>query len=116
MGGMKGKEKWRPDRTSAPEGWLRGGRVSHNRRDPQEAWIWGSTPSISPAQSQGKSARLLGRVLCPQRSPLGRVGPECIRGRPGENRRGRWERSRGRLPLPLGLREPAELPGGSSAL
>ena len=39
----------------------------------------------------GKTAWLSGQVLYPQRPPLGGVGPGSIGGRPGENRRGRWE-------------------------
>ena len=34
-GGVRGEEKWRPDRTGAPEGWLGEGRGSHAWRDPQ---------------------------------------------------------------------------------
>ena len=32
MGGVKGKEKWRPDGTGAPEGWLGEGKGSHARK------------------------------------------------------------------------------------
>ena len=47
-----GEEKWRPDRTGAPEGWLRRGRGSHAWRDPQGLrWGGWSAPSVSPDQS-----------------------------------------------------------------
>ena len=51
MGGVRGEEKWRPDRTSAPEGWLGGRRGPHSWRDPQgSGGSGGSAPNVSPVQ------------------------------------------------------------------
>ena len=75
----------------APEGWLRAGRGSHAWRDPWELRSGGAGPALPLPNQQGKSAQLLGRVLCPQRSPLGWVDPGGVKGRLGDNRKGRWE-------------------------
>ena len=53
----------------------------------------GVHPAFPMPNLPGKSAHLSGWVLCPQRPPLGCVGPGGIRGRLAENRRGRWEES-----------------------
>ena len=81
-----GEEEWRPDRTSAPEGWLGERRGTHAWTDP-----WGlggsgeSVPSIPPGQSgPGKPAGLPSQVLCPLTPPLGRVGPRGMGRRRGE--------------------------------
>ena len=57
MGGLSGEEKWRPDRTSALEGWLEGGRGSHTWRDPRGLRSRGNALSISPAQLAWLSGR-----------------------------------------------------------
>ena len=85
------EEKWRPDRTSTPEGWLRRGRVSHAWRDPQGLRSQGSGSNVSLTQSAREGCPNLCRILNPQRSPPGWVGPGGIGGRLGENRRGRRE-------------------------
>ena len=54
---------------------------------------WGVGPAFPLPNRPGKSAQLSGQVLCPQRSPLGWVGPGGIGGRLGENKRGRREGS-----------------------
>ena len=53
--GVRGEEKWRPDRTGTPEGWVGEGRGSHTWRDPQGlGGSVGSTPSVSlPNQAWG---------------------------------------------------------------
>ena len=58
---------------------------------PSGARIRGVRPAFPLPNQPGKSAWLSGQVLCPQRPPLGHVGPGGIGGRPGENRRGRQE-------------------------
>ena len=60
MGGLRGEEKWRPDRTGTPEGWLREGRGSHAWRDPQELGSGGSMGRVSPAQLAGEVCPALG--------------------------------------------------------
>ena len=123
MEGSEGKEEWRPDRTSAPEGWLGEGRGSHSWQDLWElGGSGGSAPSISPVQvGPGRPAGLPDLVLCSLGPPLGHVGPRSIGGRWGENKRGRWGgalwdwRIRGGTegvsPTHLGPRKPARLPG-----
>ena len=92
MGGLKGEQKWRLDRTGAPEVWLRAGRGSGNHPVPGRTLRGsdqgGARPAFPLPNWLGKSARLSGRVLCPQKSPLDRVGPGGTGERPGENRRG----------------------------
>ena len=51
----------------------------------------GACPGFSLPDRPGKSAWLLGQVLCSQRAPLGRVGSGGIGGRLGEKRKGRKE-------------------------
>ena len=90
MGGLRGEEKWRPDRTSTPEGWLGGGSGSHAWRDPRGLGL-------------GERAQ---RFPCPvslEACPALRLGPmpsEALlqphwswghRREAGEIRRDRWE-------------------------
>ena len=51
-GAVRGEEKWRLDRTGAPEGWLGEGRGAHAWRDLQRLGCCGggSVPSVCPAQ------------------------------------------------------------------
>ena len=121
-GGVRGKEKWRQNRTHTPEGWLGGGEGLPCLEGPPGAQrIRGSTPSISPAQSgPGKPVGLPGWVLYPPRPPLGCSGPRGVGGRQGRrgevDRRGPPEsedqgRCRGHFPCPLGPREACRAPG-----
>ena len=61
MEGLRDEEKWRLDRTGAPEGWLRVGRGSHAWRDPRGFGSGESAPSVSPPQSA--------REVCPALRP-----------------------------------------------
>ena len=64
MGGAREEEKWKPDGTGDPEGWLGVGRSSHIWR------IRGNVASISPNHSgPRKPAGVLGLVLCPPGPP-----------------------------------------------
>ena len=85
----------------------------------------GANPAFPLPNQPGKSARLSGRVLHPQRSPLSQTGPGDIGGRPGRSgeaggrgppKQEEQERSGGQLPHPLRLGEPAEVPGQSPTL
>ena len=75
-GGVRGEEKWRPDRTNTPEWCLREGRSSLTWRDSQGARrIWGGVEGVYPTHSgPGKPAGLLGLVVHSPGPPLGRVG------------------------------------------
>ena len=89
QGGLRGEEKWRPDRTSAPEGWLGEGRGSHIWRDP---WglggSGGSAASVSPAQSAPGSLLCSQAGSSPSNAPSGCIGPWGVGGRGGKKRRG----------------------------
>ena len=88
-GELQGEEKWRLERTSAPEGWLGEGRGSLAWRNPRGlGGSEGSAPSVCPAQlGPQKPAGLPDQVLCSLRPPLGRVAPRGIGGRWGEEKR-----------------------------
>ena len=83
MGALRGKEKWRPDRTGAPRG-------SHAWRDPQGLGSGGSMPRISPAQSARDVCPALGLGPTPSEASSRPRWSWGIGGRPGENKRGRW--------------------------
>ena len=92
---------------------------------PSGAWIRGERTQDFPCSRLGKSARLSGRVLRPQKPPLCHVGPGSVGGeqeRPGVGGRRQavrrappgpeeWERSGGRWPRPPKPGNPAGLPG-----
>ena len=77
-----GEEKWRSDRTSAPEGLLGGERGSHTWGDPQELrGLGGSVTSLSASQLAP------GQVPHPPRPRLGHTGPRAIGGSEEEGKR-----------------------------
>ena len=78
VGGLRGEKKWRPDRTSVPEGQLRGGRGSHAWRDTQGLGSGETCPAYPLSNQLEKSARLLDQVLHPQR-PRGGCLPSPLR-------------------------------------
>ena len=94
-GGLRGEEKWRLDRTSAPEGWLGGGRVSHTWGDPQGLRSGGGCQSR--ADWAGRPARLPGQILCPQRPLPGHIGPRVVGEREEGGRKGETDGERGTL-------------------
>ena len=92
-GGQKGEKKWSPDRASVPEGWLKGGGVSMPEGTLRHSDQGVMCPACVLPNHSGKSAQFSGQVLHHQKLPLCCVGPGDVGGRPGENRRGRWEGS-----------------------
>ena len=74
-----------------PRGVAKGGEGFPRQEGPSGLGSRGERPVFPLPNWLGKSARLLGWVIHPQRSPLGQVGPGGVGGRPGENRRGRQE-------------------------
>ena len=99
-------------------GALEGGRGDQERQV-------GGALGRSGRGAEGDCCTHTGSLLCskanplPSKPPPGYVGPWGHRREAGEIRRGRREgpcRTRGRLPHPLGHREPAEIPGRSPAL
>ena len=107
MGGLRGEEKWRPDRTSTPEGWLGGGSGSHAWRDPRGLGLGERAQRFPcPVSLEACPALRLGpmpseALLQPhwswwhRREGRGRTGEAGGRGPPGLEE---WERSRGQLP------------------
>ena len=89
MGGLRGEEKWRPDRTSASEGWLRVGGF------PIPAGTLGGSDQggsmLSPAQLAGEVCLALGLGPTPSEAPLGPRGSWGHRREAREIRRGGWE-------------------------
>ena len=118
MGGLRGEEKWRPDRIGTPEaGEIRRGR-----------WERPSGRSRTEAKGDCPTHSGLGSLLSSQAGPLPpkastsprphwswghkREVGEIRRGRQeGPSRPEKQERRRGHLPRPLEPRKPAGLPG-----
>ena len=81
-------EKWRPDRTGAPEGWLGGERGSHTWGDPWGLRSGGSSPSVYPGHSAREGCPVL------RRSPTSSEAPSGPHGSWGCRREARGEQER----------------------